>query len=165
MFYTNDMAGVTELAPKLRAAVEMAIKDTEPDNPIYRAAQAQVLHDVAQDDIQRYILETLDGLKGSIARLESDRPRRRPSLDTPRREWLLTVRARGAPSAVESLADFISTDLGPVMDVSISYDDDSTEIQAKFLPVLELDPSQIHHRIVAKAQDMDVELLSVETNL
>lgn len=168
VFYTNDMAGVTELAPQLRAAVREAIKDAEPDNPIYRAAQAKVMQDVAQDDIQRYILETLDGLKGSIARLEFDRPRRRSSLDRPRRDPLLKVRARGTPSVVEPLTVFLATDLGPTRDVNIYYDDDdtteiqTTEIQVRFIPVLGLDLAQIQDRILAKAQDMDVDLLSIK---
>ena len=158
------MAGVTELAPKLRTAVQVAMKDTEPDNPIYRAAQAKVMQDAAQDDILRYILEALDGLKGSIARLEFDHPRRRSSLDRPRREWLLTIRVRGASSVVESLTDFIATDLGPVRDVNIYYDDDdATEVKVKFVPVIGLDSGQIQHRILTKAQDMDLELLSIDT--
>ena len=71
-FYENDMAGVTELAPKLRKAVHAALEDEEPDNPIYRAAQAKVMREVAQDDFQRYILESLQDLKESVNVLESN---------------------------------------------------------------------------------------------
>lgn len=51
IFYSNDMAEVTELAPKLRSAVRAAIVDTEPDNPVYRVTQAKVMREVVQDDV------------------------------------------------------------------------------------------------------------------
>lgn len=70
IFYSNDMAGVTELAPNLSKAVKAAMADDEPDNPIYRTVQAMVMRDVAQDDFQRYILETLNDLKQSVTSLE-----------------------------------------------------------------------------------------------
>src|SRR5215207_2795514 len=74
IFYEDDMAGVTELAPKLRSAVQAAMQDTEPDNPIYRAAEAKVMRDVAQNDFQRYTLDILNKVRDSIAELESRSP-------------------------------------------------------------------------------------------
>jgi hypothetical protein len=71
IFYTNDMAGVTELEPKLRSAVQAAMQDTEPDNPIYRAVETKVMRDIAQDDFQRYTLDMLNKVRDSITELES----------------------------------------------------------------------------------------------
>jgi hypothetical protein len=167
IFYTNDMAGVTEVEPLLRAAVQAAMKDAEPDNPVYRAAQAKVMQDVAQDDVQRYILESLDDLKDSIATLRSDQPKTRPSARTPttRGVWPLNVMVRGDPNAVESLAGFVGGgSLGPVFDMSTSLDGDMAEIQAEFLPVDELDSNHVRRRVVEKTIELDVELLAIRTD-
>lgn len=162
IFYTNDMLGVTELGPRLGAAVQAAAKDSEPDNPVYRAAQARVMQDVAQDDFQHYILGALDDLKGSVARLEPDRLRSRPLVDTPSRNWLLTIRVRGDEVAVEDLAAFVGGGaLGPVIEMETSYDDDSAEILAQFLHIEELDPKLVRHDAIDKVRELDLELLSV----
>lgn len=71
IFYTNDMYGATELVPQLNEAVKTAIEDKDPDNPVYRTVEAMVMRDVAQDDFQRYILDTLNDLKGSVTSLET----------------------------------------------------------------------------------------------
>lgn len=43
IYYTNDMAGVTELGPKLKPTVEAAMGEDQPDNPVYRAAQGKIM--------------------------------------------------------------------------------------------------------------------------
>jgi hypothetical protein len=165
IFYTNDMAGVTELGPRLRSAVQAAMKVAEPDNPVYRAAQAKVMQDVAQDDVQRYILDALDDLKGSVARLQSGPPSIYPSprMPTARRKWLLSVIVRGDTSAVERLAEFVdSGSLGPVLDMSTSFDDDSAEIEAEFVPIEELDSREVQRRVMEKSLELDVEVMTVK---
>ena len=72
IFYTDDMAGVTELTPKLRIAAQTAMKEEKPDNPVYRAAQAKVMQDGAQTDVQQYILESLSELRESMGALEAE---------------------------------------------------------------------------------------------
>jgi hypothetical protein len=70
IFFTNDMEGVRELSPRLRVAVEHALKEKTPDNPVYRAAQSAVMKDVvAKDDTQRYILDRLSGIDSALQRL------------------------------------------------------------------------------------------------
>jgi len=67
IFYSNDMAGVEELKPRLKDAVLEAEKEKEPDNPIYRAAKAKIMKDiVAVDDMQKYILERLESIQQTI---------------------------------------------------------------------------------------------------
>ena len=47
-----------ELKKHLRQTINEAIKDKEPDNPVYRVAKSKVMKDVvATDGIQRYILD------------------------------------------------------------------------------------------------------------
>jgi hypothetical protein len=74
IFFTNDMEGVRELAPHLESAVTEALKDNNPDNPIYRVAQAKVMKEVvAKGSTEKYILARLDQIEGSIGRLSAGR--------------------------------------------------------------------------------------------
>ena len=77
MFYfVNDMEGVRELGPRLREAVESALNDPAPDNPIYRVAEMKVIRDaLPQNDIQKYILDRLDEIEGAVKRERADQYR------------------------------------------------------------------------------------------
>lgn len=78
IFFTNDMKGVAELVPQLRAASKEAVSDVKPDNPVYRAAEAQVMREVAaKGDGSAYVLERLDQLERMI------RGALAPTLDPP----------------------------------------------------------------------------------
>ena len=66
IFFTNDMAGVKEVKPDLKNKVEAAMKSEKIDNPVYRAAESQVMREVMpEDDIQRHILEKIENLETS----------------------------------------------------------------------------------------------------
>ena len=75
IFYANDMAGVIELREQLRNACKFALKEEQPDNPIYRAAQTVLIKEVAQDDPQRYIMSKLEDLEAAINRIAHSQPR------------------------------------------------------------------------------------------
>lgn len=66
ILYHDDMAGATELVTKLGRAVRAAITEDEPDNPIYRAAQAQIMREITQDDTQKFILDRLSHLENLL---------------------------------------------------------------------------------------------------
>lgn len=61
---------MSDLVPSLRRAVKAALAEEEPDNPIYRAVQTKVMRDVAQNDFQRFVLETMSELRDSIGSME-----------------------------------------------------------------------------------------------
>lgn len=76
IFFTNDMAGVTELRPTLVSVIRAALADPSPDNPIYRAAQSAVMREVAQQDEQSYILDRLASIEATVNRLLAHSPAR-----------------------------------------------------------------------------------------
>lgn len=68
IFFTNDMAGVVEIKDNLKHMINEAMKDTEPDNPIYRAAEeSQILKDVQSKDPEKYnVLKRMDDLEEKL---------------------------------------------------------------------------------------------------
>lgn len=70
IFYKNDMAGAFELLPKLEKAIDEAINDKEPDNPIYRVAEALIIKESAETPTaEKYILNRLDAIEESISKV------------------------------------------------------------------------------------------------
>lgn len=63
LLYVNDMAGVEDLKPRLKLAIESALSEKEPDNPIYNAISDSIIKQVAYDkstNTEKYILDKLD---------------------------------------------------------------------------------------------------------
>lgn len=72
IFYTNDMAGVEELKKHLDKAVEAAVKESTPDNPVYRVTQHQVLNKAtAQGSNDAILFDYLQRLEQSVGKLSS----------------------------------------------------------------------------------------------
>lgn len=81
IFYQNDMHGTVDLKPRLSAAIESAMGEVEPDNPVFRVAQAKVMREVTQgDDAQTFLLKKLDYIESSINELRQ----RNKSAEPPR---------------------------------------------------------------------------------
>jgi hypothetical protein len=71
LFFVDDMMGVEDLKPRLKEACIQAIKENDPDNPIYRAAEGKVIREVAsKSDVQQHILERLDRIDSLIQQLQ-----------------------------------------------------------------------------------------------
>jgi predicted transcriptional regulator len=72
IFFFNDMAGVQELIPLLEETIHEALKETEPDNPIYRAAEGKIMREVvAKGDTEKYILNRLEAIENLLNRVGS----------------------------------------------------------------------------------------------
>jgi len=72
IFYTNDMQGVLELGKGLEKYINESIKEELPDNPIYRAIEAQTIIKQSTSeniDINKYFIERLDSIENVISNL------------------------------------------------------------------------------------------------
>ncbi len=78
IFYVDDMAGAKKLVPALEKMAVEALADTEPDNPVYRAAKNKVMKDLQpQGDFQSYILERMDRFESILQNQNSTVSRNR----------------------------------------------------------------------------------------
>ena len=84
LFYANDMQGTQELIPKLKKMVLVALDDEEPDNPIYRAVQAQVMRAVVTESADQYILERLDSIEKAVSRSRTIKSEVNASVEPPK---------------------------------------------------------------------------------
>lgn len=97
VFFQNDMHGAVDLKPRLAAAIEAALGEGEPDNPVYRVAQAKVMREVAQpDDAQTFLLRKLDYIESSVNELRHRTVLREEPRQLPYR---YTVHVRGEKDA------------------------------------------------------------------
>ncbi|KNB74163.1 hypothetical protein ADS79_07420 [Brevibacillus reuszeri] len=69
--YTNDIAGVIDLQNKVKDMVCQALGESEPDNPIYRVIQSNIIQQAPIADADKYLanrLERIEDLLFSMAR-------------------------------------------------------------------------------------------------
>jgi hypothetical protein len=67
IFYTNDMKGTVELKDSFERMVQKAIIDENPDNPIYRAIQSDIIiHKTDITDTEKYLINRIDQLEEKI---------------------------------------------------------------------------------------------------
>jgi len=67
IFYEDDLMGGVELKSKLVGAVNAAMDEKKPDNPVYRAATELLIKNSSETtDANKHILERLDRLENSF---------------------------------------------------------------------------------------------------
>jgi hypothetical protein len=70
IFYTNDMAGSFQLKNDLENAIVEALKNSQPDNPIYSGMQSLVLQkNTEHSNFESYVIQMLDKLNSQINRI------------------------------------------------------------------------------------------------
>jgi hypothetical protein len=68
VFFVNDMAGVEEFKPRLKDAVQEAVKSQELTNPIYGVLATKVIREMqTTSDTDKFILNRLDLIQEGIA--------------------------------------------------------------------------------------------------
>ena len=72
IFYRDDMAGVGALKVSLRGMLKVALKEKDPDNPIYRAQESFELKKVViENDAQKVIVDQLNAIERRLTNIES----------------------------------------------------------------------------------------------
>lgn len=70
IFYRNDMAGAFELVPKLKIAIDEAMKEKISDNPIYRVAENILIKESSEiPSIEKVLMRRLDGIETIVSDL------------------------------------------------------------------------------------------------
>lgn len=71
LFYANDMKGVEDLKPVLKKAVESALGESEPDNPIYRATTSLLIQQSdTVPDPEKLLSRKLDDIASRLDRID-----------------------------------------------------------------------------------------------
>ena len=158
IFFTNDMEGVRELVPRLESAVTEALNTENPDNPIYRVAEAKVMREVvAKGDAEKYILDRLDQIESSLGRFMGDRNVGPHKLS--RGEYRITVDGDLTNEKLEQFANRLH-DMGDFSAINIDYQDSSS---ASFSAIGGRLVSL--HQVIDAAKDAGVRLLSIGGDL
>jgi len=72
LFFRNDMAGVQELSQSLINAVEAALADEKPDNPIYRVVQNIAIQASAlETDSTKFLARKLEVIEEQLSQLST----------------------------------------------------------------------------------------------
>jgi hypothetical protein len=67
LFYSNDMKGAEELKPALERTIQEALKDKEPDNPIYSVVEETIIRqNVLPGDPNKFIFEQLNEIQNKL---------------------------------------------------------------------------------------------------
>ncbi|MGE7185301.1 hypothetical protein ACQKKK_15215 [Peribacillus sp. NPDC006672] len=74
IFYSNDMQGVLELGEGLKKYIFESLKDDQPDNPIYRAIESQMIiqqSPPSEINVNKYLIERLDSIENVVSNLNN----------------------------------------------------------------------------------------------
>lgn len=120
VFYTNDMRGVVELVPALRAAIDAVVQRGETDNPVSRVLKNRVLIDsLDQGDAKTILIDRLDNIESLLRDVVSSRASLRPStvssispIPSPPTVFEFKVDVEGEKQRVEAFSSTIENMLG-----------------------------------------------------
>lgn len=121
IFYVDDMQGAEELKAKLSAAIDSALADEKPDNPVYRAEETRVMREVVQMDGNGFnaaVIDRLESLEETLSRVasrvtrEDERDQHRHGREMMKKLWRrsLEIRLEGQEGA-DDLASVFAYEL------------------------------------------------------
>lgn len=125
IFYVNDMAGAETLKPQLKRMVEAALEEAEPDNPIYRALESQLIQNSQSiPETDKYLAEQIGQISEKLNQLFRDRDKEDsrnksiyPLAPNPTRS--LTMEVSGDPEKLGRFCTqlYLETSITPIVQV------------------------------------------------
>ncbi|MGI3746274.1 MAG: hypothetical protein ACRYF8_12370 [Janthinobacterium lividum] len=120
VFYTNDMRGVVELVPALRAAIDAVVQRGETDNPVSRVLKNRVLIDsLDQGDAKTILIDRLDNIESLLRDVVSSRASLRPAtvsslspIPSPPTIFEFKIDVEGDKQRIEAFSSTIENMLG-----------------------------------------------------
>lgn len=105
IFYKNDMAGVHELKPNLDKAIDIALLDMTPDNPVYRVAQSIIIKESTETPTaEKYLMDRMD----DIEKLLTDNLRLSSKKDVVNKTTQLQIKVKGPLKSHDDFMKVIS---------------------------------------------------------
>lgn len=141
--YENDLSGGVKLQKELRETVPVVLAEEKSDNPIYRVVQAQVIKQIADTDVENYILSELSKIRDILNKTRS----RSGKLGNE-----MTIYVRGAETDIQ---DYIAEIAGWVLH-TLQYDPDT---EVGILEIIALDRGYLD----STADEHGLELLAIES--
>jgi len=105
IFYTDDMKGVEDLKPQLKAAVEASSAEVHPDNPIYRATTSLLIQQSSTIPApEKFLVEQMEELRNQISRLSIHAPKGQVISPIP-----ISLRLKGDDQAMTIFLEWLRT--------------------------------------------------------
>ncbi|VUC84969.1 Uncharacterised protein [Raoultella terrigena] len=141
IFYKNDMLGAHEFKPLFIKAINSAIEDNEPDNPIYRVSDSLLIKEsVNAPSAEKYIMDRLDDIEKRLILNNTLNARGNKNHIV----GVHCIKVKGNPSNIKLFYESLSTFL-PIDYMELSSNDplidDITNIKIKSR--LSIDPDKI----------------------
>lgn len=133
VFFNNDMHGTVDLKPNLIIAINAAMAEAEPDNPVYRVAKSRVMKDVKLDDAQSYLIKKMDDIQSVVNELRF--PKFNVPPPPPSYSYTYNFNGKGLRDKIEPFADALirltnvnNLSYGP----SVNTDNESSNVEFSF---------------------------------
>lgn len=144
-FYTNDMAGTIGLKSDLKRKIEAALAETEPDNPVYRAAVSNIMREqVAGDDTNEHLLKSMRRLEGMMLDIRTSLapPHHTPPPSPDRYHYQIEIRPGDVPHPDITTA-LLQSIQGTVRSLESKYSLDEDALSIKFSSRTFIDPAEL----------------------
>ncbi|MBF4819603.1 MULTISPECIES: hypothetical protein [Cronobacter] len=156
IFYKNDMAGAFELQPVLDKAIDLALNDEKPDNPIYRVAQSIIIKESTETvTAEKYLMDRLD----DIEKLLTENITRNTSKKYASIASLISVTVKGNLKSLDNFVKVVSS-MPYVIDIKDLLDQDLADDNKAFR-ITTVNPSAFIKEVEIIAKNVGLKVLAI----
>ena len=156
LFYRNDMLGAYELIPNFNKAIETAMTEPAPDNPIYRVTQSLLIKESTDaPNLEKYIITRLDEIEKKL--ILNTPQKTYNNVPAEGRSFIYTIQVRGEINQLSSFA--ISLESLPRLSMRTRQTSDDNKIMTVTITSHKLFDSEVFKLM---AQKNGVEIIFIE---